>query len=131
VACILVVDDDEAIAMVLKEILTAEGYTVLTAGDGQDALSIVSQHPAVDLILLDHFMPLMDGPAFLAAYRQRPGPRAPVVALTTAIGGGEIVKDEGVVALLQKPFDVDQLLSAVKASLPIIDASKAAPTFLS
>ncbi len=57
---ILVVDDDEAIRILLKEELTEEGYRVITAGNARDALKMVEQEP-LDLVILDIRMPGMDG----------------------------------------------------------------------
>jgi DNA-binding response OmpR family regulator len=57
---ILVVDDDEAIRILLKEELTEEGYQVITADNARDALKLVEQEP-LDLVILDIRMPGMDG----------------------------------------------------------------------
>lgn len=57
---ILVVDDDEAIRILLKEELTEEGYRVITASNARDALKMVEQEP-LDLVILDIRMPGMDG----------------------------------------------------------------------
>jgi CheY-like chemotaxis protein len=57
---ILVVDDDEAIRILLQEELTEEGYRVITASNARDALKIVEQE-ALNLVILDIRMPGMDG----------------------------------------------------------------------
>jgi CheY-like chemotaxis protein len=58
---ILVVDDDEAIRILLQEELTEEGYRVITASNARDALKLVEQEPLLDLVILDIRMPGMNG----------------------------------------------------------------------
>ena len=58
---ILVCDDEPDIVSALKIYLSAEGYEVLTAGNGQEALGVMNSNPGVQLILMDIMMPVMDG----------------------------------------------------------------------
>ena len=58
---ILIVDDDREIAGAIEIYLAAEGYRVLTAADGMEALGILEREPAVSLIIMDIMMPGMDG----------------------------------------------------------------------
>src|SRR5690242_7888415 len=69
---ILVVDDDETIAMTIESFLTEEGYTVMVAQNGKEALERAEESPPA-VILLDMKMPVMDGWAFASAYRQQEG----------------------------------------------------------
>ncbi len=109
-AWVLVVDDDAGTRDVVTDALGDEGYQVRTAPSGQAALRMLQQEGQPSLILLDMRMPVMDGTAFLAAYRQLPGPHAPVVALTAA--GRPTI--EGVDGVLAKPFALDDLLAVVE-----------------
>jgi CheY-like chemotaxis protein len=58
---ILSVDDEANILYTREAILEAEGYTVLSASEGEDALELFDAHPVIDLVLLDFAMPGMDG----------------------------------------------------------------------
>ena len=65
---VLVVDDEFGVAEVLQSILEDEGYRVVTAINGKQALTRLGEH-APDLIMLDYMMPIMDGTQALAAIR--------------------------------------------------------------
>lgn len=58
---VLVCDDDREIAAAVDIYLTAEGYTVLQAHDGLEAIDTVEKHPEIELILMDIMMPRLDG----------------------------------------------------------------------
>lgn len=115
---ILVVDDDESIRHIVRLCLTDEGYEVLEAANGEDALEVLAEAPA-NLILLDLRMPVMDGWEFARRYRDAPGPHAPIVAFVAALNVQQEVAGLESVAILSKPFDLDDLLSAVKTQLPL------------
>jgi two-component system chemotaxis response regulator CheY len=109
---VLVVDDDESIRSVVTAALREEGYDVLEATNGAAALEIVRQlYPVV--ILLDMWMPVMNGWEFVRQYRALPGPHAPIVVMTAAVDarrrGAEIAAD----GVLAKPFELDSLLDTV------------------
>ena len=108
------VDDEANIRAVLREVLEDEGYAVTTAANGAEALDALADMGGggPDLIVLDHRMPVLDGPGFLAAYRSRPGPHAPVI-LSTSLPNPGI---EGV-TYLPRPFEVDVLVALVRAEL--------------
>ena len=110
---VLVVDDDEAIRAVIDEALSDEGYCVLTARDGADALRAVTATPP-DLILLDMRMPVMDGWAFARAYRELPGPHAPIVVVTAAEDAALRATQVEAEGYLAKPFEIGALLAAVE-----------------
>jgi len=65
---ILIVEDDAVLRGAYETVLAAEGYTVLTAADGEEALEQAQNHPP-DVILLDMLMPHMNGLDFLRAYK--------------------------------------------------------------
>ena len=66
---VLVVDDEFGVAEVLQSILEDEGYRVVTAINGKQALTRLSEHTA-DVIMLDYMMPIMDGTQTLTAIRK-------------------------------------------------------------
>lgn len=114
---ILVVDDDEVILSTLALFLADEGYVVEVAGNGQEALERAErEHPR--LILLDMKMPVMDGWAFAAAYRERPGPHAPIIVMTAARDARGRAAEIAADGFLAKPFDLDRLLDLVRQHAP-------------
>jgi DNA-binding response OmpR family regulator len=115
---ILVVDDDESIRQVVRIYLSDEGYQVLEASNGEAALNLVGDF-APELILLDLRMPVMDGWEFVRQYRSTPGPHAPIVAFVAALNAVEECANLEIAAILSKPFDLEDLLAAVRAQLPL------------
>jgi CheY-like chemotaxis protein len=110
---VLVVDDDVDIRLVLRMILEGNGYAVIEAADGGEALARLREHlPCV--ILLDLMMPGVDGFQFRAIQQQDPKLAAiPVVILS---GGGAVEKkaeELGVAGYLAKPPELRQLLAEV------------------
>ncbi len=113
---ILVVDDDEQVLDLLQVYLLKEGYRVLGARDGNDALELFKrEHP--DLVVLDIMMPGLDG--FEVCQRIRKNSRVPVIMLTAKdedvdkILGLEMGADDYVT----KPFNPRELLARIKAVL--------------
>jgi putative two-component system response regulator len=120
---LLVVEDDPAMLIALRDILENAGYTILTAENGQDALNILA-NSRPELILSDIAMPVMDGIDLLEAVRQRPtGATIPFIFLT-ARGTREDIftgKSLGVDDYITKPITSKELLSAVRARLQRAD----------
>jgi two-component system chemotaxis response regulator CheY len=114
---ILIVDDDESIRQIVRICLTDEGYEVYEAANGQVALNTLRELTP-NLILLDLRMPVMDGWEFARAYVKMPGPRAPVVAFVAALNAEQDCADLDAAGILAKPFDLDDLLGAVRKMLP-------------
>jgi two-component system sensor histidine kinase/response regulator len=116
---ILVVDDQPANLRVVSTLLARDGYDVLTATEGEEALAIASaQLP--DLMLLDMIMPGMDGFALLGEVKQRPELlRVPVVFLTAAHDRELLLRafDAGAVDYVTKPFMPEELLARVNAHI--------------
>ncbi len=121
---IMVVDDDLNIRLVLKYRLEREGYDVLLAGDGADALEKVkAENP--DLIILDLTMPRMDGFGFLEEMRNNGSGTSTVPVIVLTAYGYETNRarslDLGAVEFMAKPFSPRQLVSEI---WKILDAKK-------
>lgn len=113
---ILVVEDEEHLAIGIKYNLEAEGFRVTTAANGQAALAVVAATDApVDLVVLDLMLPGMSGYAVCEAIREQ-GSDVPVVMLTARTLVEDRIRgfDAGTDVYLQKPFDLDELLSIVR-----------------
>ncbi|MDH5822584.1 hybrid sensor histidine kinase/response regulator [Luteimonas sp. RD2P54] len=116
---ILVVDDQPANLRVVGTLLSRNGYEVLDAGDGEQALRIATEQ-LPDLILLDVLMPGMDGFQVLAEIKQRDTlMRLPVVCLTAARDREQLLRafDAGAVDYVTKPFLPEELLARVSAHI--------------
>lgn len=111
---VLVVDDDASIRQFLHLALSDRGYEVVLAEHGKAALVAISEAPP-HLVLLDMRMPMMDGWSFAAAYRELPGPRAPVIVLTAARDAAEYASQIQADAFLAKPFALSDLFRLVSS----------------
>ncbi len=115
-ARILLVEDDADVRGTLAELLEEEGYEVVCATNGEEALAELASPSAPSAILLDLAMPVMDGWAFRR--RQRSDPR--LAAIPTVVISANLPGDPGGVgrlgadALLSKPFDLDQLVETLQ-----------------
>jgi len=110
---ILVVDDEPMVRSTLGRVLTDEGYVVDAAVDGHDALAL-ARVARPDAILLDLMMPGMNGRQFLRAVRADPEFVHIPVVIMTAVHGLEVnLSTFGADAVVEKPFDVDDLLNKV------------------
>ena len=111
---VLIVEDDPDMREIESQVLGYEGYEVLLATNGREALETVSDH-GFDVILLDLMMPVMDGLTFLAE-RRRLGLAEGVPIVCVSAGGAEMLKHAlrlGATECLQKPIDVDELCGRV------------------
>ncbi len=113
---ILLVDDDAALLEVTSIVLMSEGYRVVTAKDGPEALKVLG-YEKLDLVVLDIMMPNMSGFEVLKKMRERSD--VPVVMLTAKsqsvdkVVGLELGADD----YITKPFDTKELLARIKAIL--------------
>ena len=111
---VLVVDDEALIAMALEAALEDAGYRVATAANGRQGLERLAEAPRPDLVLLDMMMPVMNGPAMLAAMGADPALRGiPVVVLSSLPEEAVRARADGVAAILLKPCTVDEVLDAI------------------
>ena len=116
---ILVVEDEQHLAFGIKFNLEAEGYTVTTAGDGPTALDLLSTAtPPIELLVLDLMLPGMSGYAVCEEIRAK-GDHTPVVMLTARTLVEDRIRgfDAGTDVYLQKPFDLEELLSVIRSLL--------------
>ena len=114
---ILVVDDELSNAEVLALILHEEGFQVMVAGDGRQALERIEE-AAPDLLITDYMMPGMSGVELARAVRQLPRHRnLPVLLMSGAAASTLSVHAQDFDAFLRKPFDIEALLRAVQSLL--------------
>ncbi len=120
---ILVVEDEEHLAVGIKFNLEAEGYRVTAVGDGASALKAIEQvAQGIDLVVLDLMLPGMSGYQVCETLREQ-GNNIPVLILSARTltedrtRGFEVGADQ----YLNKPFDLDELLSRVKTMLTLYD----------
>ncbi len=107
---ILVVEDDEDAREAMVALLQMKGYRAASAGNGKEALDYLQRAPVPDLILLDLWMPVMDGWQF--RQQQKLDPRlatVPVVVVTALSDRTDVDADE----IIIKPVDVEHLLTTV------------------
>jgi CheY-like chemotaxis protein len=111
---LLLVEDDTEIRETLAEILRLEGFTVITAQNGSEALGRMGDGLPC-LMLLDLMMPVMDGWTLRAEMLKHPEfAEIPVVVLSGGADLPEHASALGAVAYLQKPFKVERVLETVK-----------------
>lgn len=117
-ATILVIDDEQSIRGLLKEVLEKAGHRVLEAEDGRKGLALYQKEP-IDLVIMDLLMPETDGlEATLQLTREYLD--AKVIAMTGAQGDHnflDVAKLFGACRAFEKPFDLNKLLDAVKEEL--------------
>lgn len=113
---ILLADDEYPALEVLEILLRGEGFEVVTASDGQEALEILAQQP-IDLIITDYKMPRMDGFELCARLRKDPRLSAIPVLMTSATYGIDKMLPREVRAFIPKPIVFPSLLAMVHAVL--------------
>jgi CheY-like chemotaxis protein len=109
---ILIVEDEHDVRVVLREILEGAGWRVTTAANGRDALALLrggELRPSI--MLVDLWMPIMDGAQLLEALRADPALATIPVGLETAHDETEL--PPGLAFVLLKPIDAERLLAAV------------------
>ena len=114
---ILVVDDETRMRKLVKDFLAREGYTVLEAGNGEEAMDIFYEDKDISLIILDVMMPKMDGWEVLREVREYS--KVPVIMLTarTAEQDELLGFELGVDEYISKPFSPKILVARVEAIL--------------
>ena len=111
VKTILVVDDDDSTVELLAQLLELEGYAVLTASNGKEALESASR-TVPGLIVTDQMMPIMTGAELFRALKSSPRLRqVPVILITSAPPAA--ARDLHWTELIRKPLDLEALLRSV------------------
>jgi CheY-like chemotaxis protein len=114
---ILIVDDDLSIQEALRDALEEEGYAVAVAANGAEALSTLRSGCRPHAILLDHMMPIMDGPTFAEEASKDPTLVTPPIILVTADArANEKAFKIGLKAFLRKPLDFEELLAVIESA---------------
>jgi CheY-like chemotaxis protein len=116
---VLIVDDDPGVHEMLSDVLSDEGYAVIAALNGREALERLAEHRP-DVILLDLMMPVMDGWRFREEMHRLKGANdIPVVVLSAThsiVDAAKQIQADGYIA---KPFDLDQLLAKLADYAPV------------
>jgi CheY-like chemotaxis protein len=108
---ILVVEDDEDAREAMVALLQMKGYYAVPAGNGREALDYLDRAPAPDLIILDLWMPVMDGWQFRSEQIRNPRlAHIPVIVVTALSDRAAVDANEVII----KPVDVDRLLISVE-----------------
>jgi CheY-like chemotaxis protein len=119
----MLVEDDDDIRDCLRAFLESEGHEVVTAANGREALAKLGAAGTTSLILLDLFMPIMNGYEFL---RSLSGAAAapPVVVISAASPGNELLRAalELATSHLRKPLDLADVLRVVEEHCPAVGA---------
>jgi len=129
-ATILVVDDEPQIRRVLRSTLTSQGYVIIDAKTGEDAVESVRKNKP-DLVLLDVNMPGMGG---IEACREiRRSSDAPIIMLTVRNAERDkvLALDAGADDFVVKPFGIEELLARIRAALRRYVSGDALPPFIS
>jgi len=114
-ASILVVDDSPEIVQFIGGALEDEGFDVVTAADGQQAVdAAASERP--DLVVLDMMLPRLDGHGVATAVRRLHGD-VPILLITADGHAQEKARRVGAFDYLPKPFDLDRLITIVRGKL--------------
>jgi DNA-binding response OmpR family regulator len=111
---ILVIDDDDRVRTLLRDILQFAGHRVIEASDGESGIRYFEEGESVDMVLTDLGMPLKNGWE-VAKWIKTRIPQLPVILIT---GWGtdldeEKIKDSGVDLIIGKPFEVNEILDTV------------------
>src|SRR3990170_349715 len=129
---ILVVEDNENARRLLDTILRSAGYDVTMAPDAEEGLRILESEAAVDLILLDLFLPGADGMQFLRLRAEmEPDRQPPVIVVSATEDMAPLrprLRERGAKLALRKPFDVQELLDGVSLYATKPQGKAAAPS---
>ena len=114
---ILVVDDEQQLALAVKIRLQSRGYEVVTAHNGQQGLEALEREKP-DLVILDVLMPVMDGYSCLREINARVGRgKLPIIVLTARDRMKDLFELEGIEDYVIKPFDHEDLLVRIDRAL--------------
>lgn len=112
-ACILLVEDEPSILFTLTILLEEEGYRVITANHGREALQRLAEE-VPDLIITDYMMPYLTGAELIEAVRAEPKYAAIPILLMSAALPAHINPFDFAEGYLQKPVDLEKLYSVIR-----------------
>lgn len=112
---VLVIEDNADLRDYLRQALELQGYDVLSARNGKEALGMLDGQE-LDAVVTDLFMPEMDGIETIAALRRkRPAVRVVAMSGRPGVDYLTVARELGVTKTLRKPFEIDALLQALQA----------------
>jgi len=123
---ILIIDDDDRVRTLLRDILLTAGHRVIEASDGESGIRYLEKDGSVDMVLTDLGMPLKNGWE-VTKWIKAKTPQLPVVLIT---GWGtnldeEKIKEAGVEVVIGKPFEVNEIIDTVNLFKKIIKRTSA------
>jgi CheY-like chemotaxis protein len=107
--CVLLIDDDETIRELVSEVLGDEGYGVVAVADAEAGLEAARRSPP-RVVLLDTQASAATADPFVTAYRQGPGPHAPIYLFSATTDAAEVAQRIGLDGVFAKPFDIESLV---------------------
>jgi CheY-like chemotaxis protein len=117
---ILIAEDELSIATLLRDMLEDEGYAVLLARNGQEALKLLGTHyPA--LVLTDVMMPILDGFGLCRAIQANPSYQAIPVIIMSAMSDPSAADGCRASAILKKPFDMQHAIHTITNAIGLAD----------
>jgi CheY-like chemotaxis protein len=119
---VLFVDDEQMVRETLAEGLVDQGFSVLIAGSGAEALALIDADEVFDVLVTDYAMPSMDGLTLIRQARER-RPDLPALILTgyveqVGLDGGDLSL-ASVLSILRKPIGAEQLAAAIRAAVTL------------
>ena len=110
---VLIAEDNQLNQKILQGILNGSGMKVFLAGNGEEAIRLVEEHPEIDILFMDVNMPVMDGYEATRILRQSHSPQSlPIIAIENIGFESTDKRDVGFNAILQKPFKIGQFYRA-------------------
>ena len=119
---VLVVEDNEHAAYLLRTLLERAGYSVIVSPDGRDALAKLASMEPVDLVMLDLMLPYVSGYQVLIEARQNPKwQRVPIVVVTARTLEMDAVRalETGANDFIRKPFSPEELVARVRRAIEL------------
>lgn len=111
----LVVDDDSETRSLVKLILETEGYAVVEAAHGEEALGLIATNPVPDVIVTDLAMPILNGVALIERLESEPRTATIPIVIVSASDEARVLQTSGRVdAVVRKPFDATALADCIR-----------------
>jgi two-component system, chemotaxis family, chemotaxis protein CheY len=114
---ILVVDDSGTVRQQVSMALKQAGFAIVEAADGQEALAAIESNRAIDMVVCDVNMPVLNGLEMVEKVKKNPAHKALPILMLTTEGQPSMIrraKEAGAVGWIVKPFDANQLVQTAK-----------------